>query len=271
MEQAKHLAPQGAIDCHAHVFTRLLPRIATARYAPHRDATAEEYLALLDAHGLAGGVLVQPSFLGTDHTHLQTALAAAPHRLRGIAVVARDATASQLDTLQASGVVGIRVNLIGDPRDKLEPFASPSLLAELRRRNWLLQVQAEGPHWVRLMPDLVRSGARVVIDHFGRPSQAEGAKCLGFRTILKAARDLDLHVKLSAPYRFGPQHAHACAAALHEALGPDRLVWGSDWPWTQFPEVSDYAALLEALSEWLPEHAVRRVLVDNPRSLYGFR
>lgn len=272
MEQAKHLAPQGAIDCHAHVFTRSLPRIATPRYIPHRDAPAGEYLALLDAHGLAAGILVQPSFLGTDHSHLLDVLAKVPDRLRGIAVVARDAPTSALDPLQMNGIVGIRVNLIGAKHDGLDAFISPALLAELRRRDWLLEVQADGSRWIKLMPDLVRSGARVVIDHFGRPSPTRGAACPGFQAILDAARDLDLTVKLSAPYRFGAQHAGPCAAALHDALGPDRLVWGSDWPWTQFPEITDYTGTLAALAAWFPDKALRhRILVDNPRALYGFR
>lgn len=272
MRQAEQWAPPGAIDCHAHVFTRSLQRIATPRYIPHRDAPADEYLALLDTHGLAAGILVQPSFLGTDHSHLLDVLAKARDRLRGIAVVARDAPAAALDALEAKGVVGIRVNLIGAKLDGLEPFVSPALLAELRRRNWLIEVQAEGVRWTKLMPELVRSGARVVVDHFGRPSPARGVACPGFQAILKAGRDVDLRVKLSAPYRFGPQHAGPCAAALHDALGADRLVWGSDWPWTQFPEITDYTGMLAALATWVPDPALRRrILVDNPRTLYGFR
>jgi predicted TIM-barrel fold metal-dependent hydrolase len=272
VEQAKHLAPHGAIDCHAHVFTRSLPRIATPRYIPHRDAPADEYLALLDAHGIAAGILIQPSFLGTDHSHLLDVLAKAPSRLRGIGVVARYATAATLDALQTRGVVGIRVNLIGTKHDGLEPLVSSALLAELRRRDWLIEVQAEGARWIKLMPELARSGARIVIDHFGRPSFGQGVHCPGFQAILQAGRDLDLRVKLSAPYRFGAQHAAPCAAALHDALGPDRLLWGSDWPWTQFPEVADYTGTLAALAKWFPDPALRRrILVDNPRALYGFR
>jgi predicted TIM-barrel fold metal-dependent hydrolase len=272
VEQAKQLAPQGAIDSHAHVFTRSLPRIATPRYIPHRDASADEYLALLDCHGLAGGILVQPSFLGTDARHLLDVLAGVPDRFRGIAVVERDAPAALLHRLEEKRVVGIRINLMGTKHESLEPFVSAALLAELRRRNWLLEVQAEGPRWIKLMPELARSGARVVIDHFGRPSPALGVDCPGFHAILEAGRDVDLHVKLSGPYRFGTHHAAACARALLAALGAERLLWGSDWPWTQFPEITDYTATLAALATWIPDAALRRqILVDNPRALYGFR
>lgn len=259
---------QGAIDCHAHVFNRMLPRISTARYVPHRDAPVAEYRALLDAHGMAGGVLVQPSFLGTDNTHLLEAIASAPGRLRGIAVVARDAPPEVLDDLAAGGIAGIRFNLLGAKEPGIEALATPALFREVARRGWHIEVHAEPDWWPALLPALTRAGVCVVVDHFGRPS---GPRCPGFQAILKAARDLDLRVKLSAPYRFGPQHAAECAAALHDAFGPDRLVWGSDWPWTQHPEIDGYDTALRWLAGWLPDPALRRrILVDSPRALYGF-
>src|SRR4051794_17112495 len=78
----------GPVDCHAHVFTRALTMAPDARFLPEADAPIESYLALLDAHAIAGGVLVQPSFLGTDNGYLLAAVARAPERLRAVAVVA---------------------------------------------------------------------------------------------------------------------------------------------------------------------------------------
>ena len=66
-----------AIDTHAHVFRQGLALADTRRHTPDYDATLTQYLALLDAHGVARGVLVQPSFLGTDNSHLVAALRAA--------------------------------------------------------------------------------------------------------------------------------------------------------------------------------------------------
>lgn len=264
------VSQRGGVDCHAHVFTRALPRIAEARYAPERDALPDEYLRLLDAHGLAG-VLVQPSFLGTDNTYMLDAVAQAPERLRAIAVVAANVAGTALDRLAVGGTVGIRLNLIGRGGAPLDAVAPPALLREMARRNWLVEVQAEGPHWPDLLPALIASGARIVIDHFGRPTPALGAACPGFQAILKAARNADIWVKLSAPYRFAPRHAAACAALLSKALGAHRLVWGSDWPWTQHPEITDYGATLAWLADWIPDAAMRRrILCDNPRTLFGF-
>jgi hypothetical protein len=55
-----------AVDCHAHVFRVGLPLADVRRYAPDYDATPADYVKMLDANGMSHGVLIQPSFLGTD-------------------------------------------------------------------------------------------------------------------------------------------------------------------------------------------------------------
>ncbi len=65
------------IDAHAHVFSKDLSLTSGRRYSPDYDATVQAYLAHLHEHGLSHGVLVQPSFLGTDNRFLFDALAQA--------------------------------------------------------------------------------------------------------------------------------------------------------------------------------------------------
>ena len=56
------------------------------------------------------------------------------------------------------------------------------------------------------------------------------------------------------------------------AANPERLLWGSDWPHVNMngramPNDGD---LFDLLADWVPDEAVRRrILVDNPRALYG--
>ena len=83
-ETALPLPATAAVDTHAHVFHQGLALADTRRHTPDYDATLAQYLELLDGHGLSHGVLVQPSFLGTDNSHLLQALRAAPARLRRI-------------------------------------------------------------------------------------------------------------------------------------------------------------------------------------------
>ncbi|MCZ6343807.1 amidohydrolase family protein, partial [Escherichia coli] len=75
--------------------------------------TLADYLGHLHANGLSHGVLVQPSFLGTDNRYLLDALQQAPERLRGVVVVARDIPRNALQAMARVGVVGVRLNLVG--------------------------------------------------------------------------------------------------------------------------------------------------------------
>ena len=62
---------------------------------------------------------------------------------------------------------------------------------------------------------------------------------------------------------------------FHDALvaaKPQRLLWGSDWPFVRMGEQSpDAGQLLDLFHEWVPDAATRNtILVDNPAALYGF-
>lgn len=259
----------GPVDCHAHVFTRDLPMAADARFRPNADAPIARYLALLDAHAIAGAVLVQPSFLGTDNDYLLAAIAQAPERLRGVAVVDRSIAIAQLNRLEAAGIAGIRLNVIGRAVPPLAEAPWRGLIERIAWRGWHIEVLAEGAQWSAILPPLAAAGARIVVDHFGRPQG--GLACPGFRAILAAGRRADLWAKLSAPYGGAGAAAGDCARALLDAVGPQRLVWGSDWPWLQHPEIADYGATRAWLDDWLPDAAVRdAVLTANPAALYGF-
>ena len=94
------LSTGAAVDTHAHVFRQGLALAGTRRHTPDYDATLADYLALLDTHGLSHGVLVQPSFLGTDNSHMVQALRAAPER--AVRLAARERRFVQLDPLRST-------------------------------------------------------------------------------------------------------------------------------------------------------------------------
>ncbi|HZD03908.1 MAG TPA: amidohydrolase family protein, partial [Longimicrobiales bacterium] len=105
--------PERAWDCHAHVIG---PRegypLATGHDYDPAEATLEAYLALLDRHGLARGVLVQPSVYGFDNRCLLDALDRAEGRLVGVAVPPPDAIPGDLEAMHRRGVRGVRLNLL---------------------------------------------------------------------------------------------------------------------------------------------------------------
>jgi predicted TIM-barrel fold metal-dependent hydrolase len=60
------------------------------------------------------------------------------------------------------------------------------------------------------------------------------------------------------------------ARAYIEAA-PDRVVWATDWPHVLYPAAVDDGDLLDLVSLYAPEPAVRKaILVDNAARLMGF-
>jgi predicted TIM-barrel fold metal-dependent hydrolase len=144
--------PHG-VDTHAHVMRRDAPLAAQRHSAPKRDVTVEEYLAVLDRHGIAYGVLTAPSFYGDDNSVLLAALDTACGRLRGAAIVAPDIERDALQTLAARGVVGVRLNWIR--RDHIPNIAAREyrrLFALLADLDMHVEIFLEGPKLATLLP-----------------------------------------------------------------------------------------------------------------------
>ncbi|WP_395756751.1 amidohydrolase family protein [Achromobacter sp. CF-sbj1-Ac2-l] len=266
-----------AVDSHAHVFLQGLALADTRRHTPDYDAPLAQYLGLLDAHGLSHGVLVQPSFLGTDNSHLLEALRAAPARLRGVAVVDTAIDEAALRALAAAGVVGIRLNLIGLAVPDLRTQPWQSLLARVNALGWHVEIHLQAARLADIMPALLQAGCRVVVDHFGRPDPALGVADPGFGYLLRQADSGRVWVKLSAPYRNWT--GEACASAgreaarqLLDAYTPARLMWGSDWPHTEHRHLASYPASMRWLADWIDDPTQRRaVLAETPLRLFQFQ
>jgi predicted TIM-barrel fold metal-dependent hydrolase len=266
--------PVTAVDSHAHVFRRDLPFAQGRRHSPDYDAPLADYLALLDTHGVSHAVLVQPSFLGTDNSFLLAALDACPQRLRGVAVVGPTTDDAALQRLGAHGIRGIRLNLLGADVPDLRHGAWAELLARVHALDWHVEVHVELAALPSVGAAVLDSGGRLVVDHFGRPD-APGTSGAGWPWLLEAAASGRAWVKLSAAYRNWPAAAHAQARAaagwLIDAFGPERLVWGSDWPHTQHRELATFSSTFSALAAWVPDAAARRtILVDTPCRLFRF-
>ncbi|WP_260986214.1 amidohydrolase family protein [Bordetella genomosp. 13] len=272
MPQATDPRPYAAVDTHAHVFERGLPLAPQRRYAPDYDAFLEQYLALLDANGLRHGVLVQPSFLGTDNRYMVRALQAAAGRLRGVAVVDTGFDDARLRELAGAGVVGMRLNLMGLPDPDFADAGWRALLARANALDWHVEVHAPAARLPALLPPLLAQDCRVVVDHFGRPGRLDD-----LRHLLVHAGTGRVWVKLSAPYRNWPggqtlDCGREAARVLLAAYGPDRLMWGSDWPHTEHRDRADYASSLAWLDAWLDDPADRRgVLSTTPLTLFQFQ
>ena len=260
-----------AVDTHAHVFHRGLPFVPGRRYTPDYDAPPEAYVAVLDANAMSHGVIIPISILGTNNDYTVACIRESGRRLRGLAVVDPAQDLGKLDGLAAAGIVGIRLNLIGKPVPDVTNGAWRELVAACRRLDWQIEVYDDAGRLPALLTPLVDAGVKVVVDHFGKPAPKLGVQDPGFRYLLGLGRTGKVWVKLSAPYRASNETAAAAAPMLRAAFGPERLLWGSDWPHTGFEGKVRYAALRAQLDSWIPDPDERRIVLgETPAKLFRF-
>ena len=258
------------IDTHAHVFSRDAPAVPGARYRPDYAATLERWQSQWRSAGITHGVLVQPSFFGTDNREMLEALAAQPQRLRGVAVVEPSIDDAEIARLHARGVRAVRWNLRGVA--DFAPFREAQwarLLDRLHARGWHLEAFVEAGRAPDLLAAVEDHAIALVLDHFGNPGATFGGVST-FAAAARRARDREVWVKLSAPYRLSAHDPATLATRWLDTVGPEHLVWGSDWPFTNHEAEGDYAWLRAALGKWLDGESVARVLWDNAARLYDF-
>jgi predicted TIM-barrel fold metal-dependent hydrolase len=270
-------SPILGIDAHAHLFSRELDLTTARRYTPDYDATLSTYQHNLREHGMSHGVLVQPSFLGTDNSYLLHALKQAPEQLRGVVVVKRHISRETLYEMDLLGVVGIRLNLMGKP---LPDFSDPqwqSMLSHIAALGWHVELHRQ----IEDLPGLIRAllpfGVKVVVDHFGRPDARLGLDQPGLREVLELGQGGQVWMKVSGIYRLAGSKqknldfARAVLPLLVDSFGLKRLVWGSDWPHTQHERTVGYGTVVEQLQalECSPQ-VMRSLLIDAPQVLFDF-
>ena len=267
------MTPQLAIDTHSHVFHRGLKLASGRRYAPDYDAPLSLYLEQLDQNGMSNGVLVQPSFLGTDNSYIVECLKQTSGRLRGIAVVESSISSEDILTLDKAGIVGIRLNLVGQPLPDLSAPEWKALLANLKSANWQVEIQRNASDLVGLVPKLLDADVAVVLDHYTLPDPKLGVDDPAFQSILKFGATKRVWVKISAPYRNGPNgeaFARQAYPLLRASFGLDHLLWGSDWPHTQFERTETYVKNRRFLDELITDADERAKVLIAPRSLFRF-
>lgn len=260
------------IDTHAHVFHRELPFIESRRFTPTYDAFYEAFIDQLDRHGIDKAVLIAVSILGNDNRYLIESLQRAQGRLRGVVAIDADTDIDRLPGYAEAGVVGIRVNLTGAlPIPDFNSGAWRQVLGFCRVHDWHIEINDRCVRLADSVQPLIGSGVRVVIDHFGMPDKIAGIADPGFARLLGFADSGKVWVKLSGAYRTSHDIALQAAPLLLEAYGPQRLMWASDWPFTQFESSQQYARQLAQLERWLPNAADReKVLWDTPAELFQF-
>jgi L-fuconolactonase len=290
-EEAGRRGPAGGtnpiVDTHVHVVDAmrqpLRPTGVGSRWwdAPDRDAGA--FRAVMADQGVAAAVLVQPvGAYGYDNGYLLEAVADGGPALRAVVAVHLDdgrrsasELAAEVGTLAAyPGVCGLRLFAVapGSAWAGAEAVASPGSAAGARLRGVLGAARDAGlvvvltvfSHQLAALAGVLAGFPELVValDHCAFPDLA-GAR-LAPGSALLAVRDHEQVVLKVSSHLLEEAAADGDPAELvvelADVFGPERLLWGSDYPQTG----DDYGALLT-----LARHAARRLPPAGRRDFFG--
>lgn len=230
------------VDAQIHIWAPDGPKYPWAKGVMHNQGpsyTAEQAIALMDAAGVTGTVLVTPSWIGNDNSYSTDSVVKYPGRFRVMGrfdYTAPDALGRLDRWRDQPGMVGIRATL-ADPltialvQDKaFDPIWT-------RMSDLGLPFMVYAPQVIPIMGQLARRfpDLRIIADHSSR--WARGPKDAPAWTDLWALLELaklpNMAVKVSSlpsfttqPYPFPNLHPHI--RAIYDAFGPERMMWGSD-------------------------------------------
>lgn len=264
---ATHPDRGSRVDAHVHVW----PQGSNV----DRDASVESAATALATASVDAAVLIQPSFLGLDHTYLEWAT------LKGFPAVA----VAQVEPGANAESLTSLATLLG--RDSFAGFRLPVLRGgvEWLRESWPAYAELAaahdavvcllvGPDQLAAIDDAAEGAPSIslVVDHLGRPDLAREPERAIADLCALAVRP-NVHVKVSALGAVGA----GCSAtfigdairATLDAFGPERVLWGSDYPFTDgldsYRESPELVAV--ALAEREPDVRAR-VLGGNARRLF---
>jgi L-fuconolactonase len=228
------------IDPHVHVWKHddRYPWPANLAEPPKQDALPETLLGLMQANGVEKTVIVHVIYYRWDCRYAIDCVNAQTDKFMGVCRVDPQSpnAAAELERWTKAGFHGVRLSPFSGPagdwiNDRTQMDAIWTNAAELKVPICILCDTARLPD-VGQVIERFADRVDVCIDHMAdcgidQPGELD--------KLLALARYPRVFVKLSHlwsmsretyPYR----DTHVVVRRLHDAFGPQRLMWGSDWP-----------------------------------------
>ncbi len=256
------------VDAHAHVFAADMPLRDKPRHAPAYDFTVEDYLKVLDAHGVGFAVLAAASPWLDYNDYLIDCVKRNP-RLRGTVILQPSVERYVMQAMDADGIIGVRLHMIGlEAMPDITTFEHRRTFRRIADLGWHIHLHAEGKDLPELLPLLERTGATLVVDHLGRPDPKGGIDSEGFKAMVRSVEKGRTWVKASGAYRLGLEKSSAYLKELIRLTGPDKLVWGSDCPFVGV-ESTTYQSTIDWFLQTVTDPGQRaKILGLNALKLY---
>jgi L-fuconolactonase len=267
------------IDAHVHIWR--LGRNGCVWPAPdlaaiHRDFGLDDVARTVANTGVDRIVLVQSQESEEDTAWLLAEAAASPLVAGVVGWIDGAATdpASRIAALQTQGpLAGLRVMAQDRPAEWLTDPALHGQFRALAEAGLALDLLVRPQHLAGcVMLAGAFPGLRMIIDHLAKPRIANDGLAAWREAIAPAAERPNLLCKLSGLItEAAPGAAMATLAPYVEAaldlFGPERLVWGSDWPViTLNGAYSDWLGLARSI---IPERHHAGVFGGNASAFYG--
>lgn len=271
------------IDAHQHFWKLsrgdygwLTPALA----AIHRDFLPHDLLPLLKANGVEGTIAVQaaPSDAETDFL---LALADSHPFIEGVVGWADFAARGAPERIAALArhprLKGLRPMIQDLPDDAwmLRPDLAPAFRA-LIECGLVFDALVRERHLPALLALTERyPQMTVVIDHCAKPRIGAGAFNGWAQAMRELSRGERVFCKLSglvteAGDGFSEATLRPYAELVLDAFGPERLIWGSDWPvCTLAAPYERWCRLTEALLAGCPPSDRGRILGGNAAGIYA--
>ena len=141
--------------------------------------------------------------------------------------------------------------------------------------GWQVEIHAPVEYLVKLLPLLAQYSIDIVIDHFGRFDNKLGVEDLNYGRFLEILDPNQHWVKVSAYYRLDNELSIQNAVDAFELLKKhgmkDRLIWGSDWPHTQYESKMSFDKALNDFKNIVNnKYFMNKILTQNNAHLFNF-
>ena len=268
--------PPGATDTHMHVYHAEVPPAPGGPALPG-DFREDSYREMQKRLGLARVIVVQPNAYQDDNRVTLAAIKALGPGARGVGVVRPGVADAEIERLAKGGIVAQRIFQL--PWGAIGFDHMREVMAQVHPFGWHANIQLDGRELPQREEAIKRLPGKFVIDHTGKYLEPVTPEQEPFKCLLRLLDTGRCWVKLSAPYETSKTGApkYEDVSRLARALvkhAPERMLWASNWPHPSAPKdnMPDDADLLDLLLDWSPDDAIRKkILVDNPAELYGFR
>lgn len=265
-----------SIDSHIHLFKKSHLAIPTARHRPQYDAAFSTIRSLAAQESVEKFVLVQTSFMGTDNSHLLAHLHQFPTQFRGVFILDKSTSRDELRELKSQGVVGIRLNLFQTNLHESLSDEHIKLIDRCSLEGLSVGLHDDATRLIGILDRIEGRASRLVIDHFGRPeSLAMAHDDPVFDQLLERMVRDNSYVKISAPYRSPNMNPEFAYQKLRRVLGEEKLLWASDWPWTQSENYLTYKHWVNPFTHAShtndkPQRSLADRLANNSKLFYEF-